>query len=319
MRASLPFERRRFFHSVIVTGAFGAVLFAAPLPAAAQAAGGGAAQAAGGGAQAARTRAGCPTDDIAPFHRCALEKTKTYNPARTPDGKPDLQGIWRRSIMNIALEAFPGDEFARAQKTLIVDPVDGTIPYQPWAAAQKKEHFDKYVDANALCFVSGVPRMLYISPINQVIQTAGYIVIAGEEAHVTRIIPMDGRPHVGEGIRLWMGNSRGRWDGNTLVIDVTNQNGKPWLDVTGDFTSHAVHVVERLALIDADTLLYEATVEDPNVFTRPWKTATFLTRETQPGFEMLEEACHEGERFGQSQLLHGTRTLFPGVTGKNIR
>lgn len=296
---------RAVFRSVIAITAVAAVPLTAPLPASGQ-----------GQGQAARTRAGCPIDEIAQFYRCALEKAKTYNPPRTPDGKPDLQGIWRRSVMNVSIEAFAGDEFNRAQKSQIVDPVDGKIPYQPWSAAQKNTHYDKYVDPNALCFLTGVPRMLYISPLNQIVQTAGYVVISGEEAHTTRIIPTDGRPRVGESIRLWMGSSRGRWEGNALVVDVTNQNGKTWLDVMGNFASDAVHLTERFALVDSDTLLYEVTVDDPNVYTRPWKTATFLTRDTQPGFELVEEACYEGERFGKLQLKDGTRLLFPGVIGK---
>ena len=296
---------RAVFRSAIAITAVAAAPLVAPLPAAGQEPG-----------QAARTRSGCPIDDMTQGYPCAVEKAKTYNPPRTPDGKPDLQGIWRRSVMNISLEAFAGDEFSRVQKSLIVDPADGKIPYQPWALAQRNEHWTKYVDPNALCFVTGVPRFFYIAPMTQIVQTAGYVVISSEEAHTSRIIPTDGRPHLGENIRLWMGNSRGRWEGHTLVVDVRNQNGKTWLDVIGNFISDAARVTERLTPLDADTLFYETTVEDPNVYTRPWKAAQFLLRETQPGFELVEEACYEGERFGKLQLKDGTRLFFPGVIGK---
>jgi hypothetical protein len=91
-------------------------------------------------------------------------------------------------------------------------------------------------------------------------------------------------------------DSRGRWEGNTLVVDVTNANGRNWLDAQGNFASSAVHVIERLTMIDADTIHYEATIEDPNVYTRSWKIAFPIRRNRQPGHEQLEYACVEGER-----------------------
>jgi hypothetical protein len=102
---------------------------------------------------------------------------------------------------------------------------------------------------------------------------------------------VDGRPALGGNIRKWMGDSRGRWEGNTLVIEPTNQNGREWLDNVGNFYSENVHITERIAMVDADTLLWEALIEDPNVYTRPWTMTFPLRRNKTPGFQLIEFAC----------------------------
>ncbi len=118
------------------------------------------------------------------------------------------------------------------------------------------------------------------------------------------MIPLDGRPHVGPHTKLWMGDSRGHWDGTTLVVDVTNQNAKGRLDMVGNFSSDNVHVVERFEFVDANTFHYRATIEDPSVYSRPWTIAsTFVRGKRGQGQEYWEDACHEGERSADAMIL----------------
>jgi hypothetical protein len=188
--------------------------------------------------------------------------------------------------------------------TPIVDPPDGKVPYQPWAAAIKQERFKKIHDPNpavrdpvsAHCFLAGVPRIQYdvAPPTFQILQVPGSVLLLFERQHAYRIIPLDGRPHVPANLKLWMGDSRGRWEGNTLVVDVTNHNDRPWLDWAGNFHSDALHVVERWTLVSPDKLTYEATIEDPRAYSKPWKLALIYARNKQEGYEQMEDSCYEG-------------------------
>ena len=221
---------------------------------------------------------------------------------RTPDGHPDMQGHWDAAgtTSSYVIEERPSTPsltgaIRRATKSQIVDPPDGKVPYQPWALAQKQENFDQYIDPFANCFPSGVPRQVYAPRGHQLSQTPGRVLILSEWNHVYRVIPTNGQPHLSDKIRLWMGDSRGQWEGDTLVVDVTNHNGKAWLSVVGDFYSDALHVVERFTMVDADTIEYEVTLDDPNVYTRPW-TMRFPWVRMEQGHEVWEEPCHESDR-----------------------
>jgi hypothetical protein len=123
---------------------------------------------------------------------------------------------------------------------------------------------------------------------------------------------MDGRPHVTPDLRLWMGDSRGRWEGNTLVVDVTNFDDRTWLDSHGSFHSDALHVVERWTIAAADRIDYEATLEDAKMFTRPWKIAFTINRNTAPGYEYYEDARLEGERDVEQIISAGMRDKAAG-------
>lgn len=249
----------------------------------------------------------------------------TWAPPRTPDGQPDIQGIWQTQGGNLTVSLEKGAVtlldsdrvgFSDAARPLpkafpigIVEPGDGKVPLQPWASTRRKEIADnyrdpngntEYIDPSARCLGAGVPRINYVTPYNgyQFLQIPGYIVFFAEWNHEARIIPLDRRPHVASGIRLWMGDSRARWEGNTLVVDVTNFNGKAWFDWL-TFHSDALRVVERFTIVDSDTISYEATIDDPKVFTKPWKVA-FPFRRAQPGYRLFEYACHEGNHFMQN-------------------
>jgi hypothetical protein len=233
---------------------------------------------------------------------------------RTADGHPDIHGVWqsvpigsgtmrrrpeRFSLEDIGLQGTSGT--VKRGISRIVDPADGNIPYQPWAAERQKKILANHwnpkpedLDPQSRCFLQGVPRVMYSSDL-QILQTAGHVVFLAGFSHSYRVVPLDGRPHLPENVKLFMGDSRGRWEGNTLIIDVTNNNDKTWLDVIGSFHSDALHVVERFTVVGATTINYEATIEDPKVYTRPWKLALTLER-IHENLELWEEACHEGER-----------------------
>jgi len=249
---------------------------------------------------------GCPTENLA-FHLCAVEKAKTFNPPRTPDGKPDMQGYWhgRETKGNFSVEAVTADEPLTRSPIMpwmvtdgmLVDPPDRKLPYQPWATSigRKGENFKKYIDPRTACGSPGVPRVL--SGLSLILQPPGEnsVTFLFEDQGAYRVVPTDGRPHIGKNIKLTNGDSVGRWEGNTLVIDVTNLNGFNFLDDSGNFYTDATRVTERMTMIDPNTMHFEGTIDDPKAYTKPWKIVWPMVRETDPKFEFLEEACREGE------------------------
>ena len=231
--------------------------------------------------------------------RRAQEPAKPFT--RLPDGKPDMQGYWETAVF---FSAFDLETHEKAQfeipagKGVVVDPPDGRIPYQPWALEKKKDLSEHHLfeDPQAHCYLSGVPRQMYTPFGFQILQPAGSVVLLYEAFHSYRIIPLDGRPHIPDAIRLFEGDARGHWEGDTLVVDVTNQNPGTWFDMAANFHSEALHVVERFTMKDSRTIAYEATLDDTKVFTRPWKIAFNLIRSHASDYEQMEYACVEGEK-----------------------
>jgi hypothetical protein len=262
-------------------------------------------------ATAPRTAGGCPLEP-AKFHDCALPKTKTFDPPRTSDGRPDMQGYWERAFTSQDVEEHAAGFGIQAGPSLVIDTPDHKIPYQRWALEFRKGIVDRFISPLASCFPPGIPRDIVAPAAHQIVQTPGYVMHLLEYSHSYRIIPTTGEPHVGSAIKLFQGNSRGRWEGNTLVVDVTNTNGLTWLDNAGNFSSDALHVVERFTLIERDTIHYEARVEDPRVYTRPWTMVSALIRNKEPRFEVWEQACHEGNQSVVDQLRLGLKP-YAGV------
>ena len=179
--------------------------------------------------------------------------------------------------------------------------VDGAIPYQPWAADQKRKNFEQRMvvdpwhrdvgDPVVKCFLPGVPRATYLPFPFQIVQGADEITIAYEFSGATRTIHL--RDHQEPAIDSWMGWSNGSWDGDTLVVDVTGFNGNTWFDQAGNFHSNALHVVERYTPATPYHLDYEVTIEDPNVFERPWTMRMPLYRRMDAGAQVMEFRCLE--------------------------
>ena len=221
---------------------------------------------------------------------------------RTREGKPNLQGIWQ--ALNTAAWDLQ-DHSARLGVPAGHGVVEGNdIPYQPWALARRRENAANAAtaDPDAKGYLPGVPRIMYMPYPFQVFQTPDYVAMTFEYARGRRIIYTNSTTHVEHTISQWLGDSRARWEGDTLVVDAVEFTDETWLDHAGNFHSDALHLVERYTLTGPDHMNYEVTIEDPKVFTRPWKIRMRLCRrketnlrllEYEPGLLMVEEGKKE--------------------------
>ena len=242
-----------------------------------------------------------------------------YKAPRTADGKPNLNGIWQAvNAANWDIEGHAAQPapFQTSVGVYLAEPAGlgvvegGSIPYKPEALVKRKQNFETRLKADPLrrdigdpeakCYLPGVPRAAYMPFPFQIIQSTNTILISYEYASTTRIIHMG--KVVPAPIDSWMGQSVARWDADTLVVDVTALNGQAWLDRAGNFLSDTAHVVERYTPVSPDHLMYEATIEDPKVFTRPWKMSMPLYRRIDKGMQLLEFKCVE---FSE-EFLYGT-------------
>jgi hypothetical protein len=225
-----------------------------------------------------------------------------YRAPRTPDGQPDLNGIWQ-ALGNAHWDLRP--HAARGGPVLemgalgavpaglgVVD--GGEIPYQPWAREKQAQNQVDWMklDPAIKCYMPGIPRATYMPFPFQIVQSKDAILMAYEFATTSRIVYMN-QPDFESPAEMWMGHSRGHWEGETLVVDVTAQVPDTWFDSAGNFHSDQLHVVERYTATSPHHLLYEVTIEDPKVFTRPWKISLPLYRRVEPNVQLLEFKCIE--------------------------
>jgi len=201
----------------------------------------------------------------------------------------------------------------------VIDPPDGRVPLRREAEARRDEYAkQENDDYNFICpwdrcITRGVPGGFFPAGYNnayQIVQTPGYVVIHYEMIHMARVIPTDNRKHLPSDVRFWDGDSVGRWDGNTLVVDITNYNGRGWIAtnassgrVKGIPQSDALHVVERFTRRDDATIEYQVMIDDPKNYTRPWTVQIPLTRDDS--YRIYEYACHEGNHAIEHMLRGG--------------
>lgn len=246
---------------------------------------------------------------------------------KLPDGHPDMEGFWTPPAITdiepaparggrggargggapppargpvdpgLAASGFGGGGGIR-----IIDPPDGKIPYKPEARAKQQDIVNNHMadEPELHCYPSGVPHSESNQFGVQIIQTPGYFVQLSEFMHTVRIIPTDGRPHIDSKIRLFQGDPVGHWEGDTLVVDTTNQNTKTWMDTSGNFKTDNLHVTEKFIPQNANTIVYEATITDPDIYTQPWTARWNITRSRQTKmsdghpYEQMEFGCIEG-------------------------
>jgi hypothetical protein len=298
-----------------------------------------------------------PVDAQAPT-TAANAADKAWNPPRTPDGQPDIQGTWT-NFDSTPFEAPGPDDAARLaalrkwfppgdrtgpgsvwgsdgpasasrnarRRAMVVEPETGRVPVRPEAEAKKDYALTHLTDSWEnhtpweRCITRGVPAGIFPGGYGagyQIVQAPGVVVILYEMIHEARIIPLDSRPPLHPNIRQWNGDSRGRWEGNTLVVDITNYNNKSAIATNiasqrmrGIGQSERLHVVERFTVVDANTINYEATIDDPETYTSPWKVAMPLNRD--PTYQIFEYACHEGN-YGLPNTLKGARAQERAAT-----
>lgn len=224
----------------------------------------------------------------------------SYAPPMTTTGHPDLQGIWQVintaawNIQDHSEERYPGlpARFSVPAGQGVAEP--NVIPYQPWAAARREENYRNRhtADPEAKCYLPGVPRITYMPSPFQILQFRDRVVFLYEHLHAVREIFTDGSSHPDLPVEFWLGDSRGRWDGSSLVVDVTQFTDQTWFDRAGNFHSDALHVIERYTRTGPDHLLYDVTIEDPKVFTRPWTMSMPLYRRQESGMQILENECY---------------------------
>ena len=229
---------------------------------------------------------------------------------RLPDGHPDLQGLWMKSaggFQGLFIGSLDGTNFAapgggrgdgRGGRAGGGPPAAPRYEYTPEAEAERQDRLKRgYEDPEARCHLPGVPRSLDqpggLYPV-QIIQDEKYVALLHEAMHDVRIILTDNSAHP-KNYSAWDGDSRGRWDGDTFVVDVSNFNGRTWLDMAANFVDANEHVIERFKLVDRDTILYEATVTDPTVFVKPIEFR-FTLKRVPADQQILEYSCLEGER-----------------------
>jgi hypothetical protein len=281
----------------------------------------------------------------------------SFVPPRTADGQPDISGLYLaiplpRSIetplvplanrapnrangeFSYSLNERPKLPEGALVRPVGVDPPDGKIPLTPEALARRiiaNQEKIEYLDGRVLCLAPGIPRTTIPAPVvgYQILQKPGYVVIFYEQSHLFRTIPLDGRPPLDPNIRKAMGVSRGHWDGNVLVVEVTNfttnlsnnwvigaVSATPGIPAESLTTGHGIphsdryRVTERYTPIDANTIHYEARIEDPQVFTQPWTIAFYAFARAPKNYVPVEYACFEGN---DKNLLLMTNTDISGI------
>ena len=256
----------------------------------------------------------------------AIAQQRPAPVSRTPDGQPDIQGYWTEETggpeaVNVETAFQTADSLrvqgwtdaqlaARVPVSSIIDAPGGRIPYQPWALKRREEIAHRYggdeitgtpqtvrdVSSELLCVI-GTPRLMFFADF-QIVQTTGFIVMQWERSSDFRIVPLSNRSPLPAAVKLHNGDSRGRWDGNTLVVETSNLNDWSWFDSKGSFHTDAMTLVERLTVVDPKTIDYKVTVTDPKAFTQPWTMNFTLKQRYAPSehHEIYETACVSGER-----------------------